>query len=189
MSQTPEQKTAIVTGAARGIGLATTKQFLAEGRRVAMIDRDSEALKAEAGALENVLPVVCDVSQPEQVDDLGVLQADNIVGSQFETLHGPFKVKFRQTLRYAQNNILTFIAIVNDHNTKLIGQIFSKLVHVFNLARLCPIMAFYVFTQNFTWMKGQQRGHRAGRRQDRHFHHRPGPERLPDGPAQLPQDP
>ena len=67
MSQTPEQKTAIVTGAARGIGLATTKQFLAEGRRVAMIDRDAEALMAEAGALENVLPVVCDVSQPEQV--------------------------------------------------------------------------------------------------------------------------
>ena len=68
MSQTPAQKTAIVTGAARGIGLATTKQFLAEGRRVAMIDRDAEALMAEAGALENVLPVVCDVSQPEQVD-------------------------------------------------------------------------------------------------------------------------
>ena len=61
------QKTAIVTGAARGIGLATTKQFLAEGRRVAMIDRDAEALMAEAGQLENVLPVVCDVSQPEQV--------------------------------------------------------------------------------------------------------------------------
>ncbi|WP_417742437.1 SDR family NAD(P)-dependent oxidoreductase [Salipiger sp.] len=68
MSQQTEQKTAIVTGAARGIGLATTKQFLAEGRRVAMIDRDAEALMAEAGALENVLPVVCDVSQPEQVD-------------------------------------------------------------------------------------------------------------------------
>ncbi|MCA0962953.1 SDR family NAD(P)-dependent oxidoreductase [Salipiger bermudensis] len=68
MSQQTEQKTAIVTGAARGIGLATTKQFLAEGRRVAMIDRDAEALMAEAGALENVLPVVCDVSQPDQVD-------------------------------------------------------------------------------------------------------------------------
>jgi NAD(P)-dependent dehydrogenase (short-subunit alcohol dehydrogenase family) len=67
MSQTPAQKTAIVTGAARGIGLATTKQFLAEGRRVAMVDRDAEALMAEASALENVLPVVCDVSQPEQV--------------------------------------------------------------------------------------------------------------------------
>ncbi|MEQ5870832.1 SDR family oxidoreductase [Sagittula sp. NFXS13] len=67
MTDTSVQKTAIVTGAARGIGLATTKQFLAEGRRVAMIDRDAEALMAEAKALENVLPVVCDVSQPEQV--------------------------------------------------------------------------------------------------------------------------
>ncbi|WP_343504042.1 SDR family NAD(P)-dependent oxidoreductase [Alloyangia pacifica] len=61
------QKTAIVTGAARGIGLATTKQFLSEGRRVAMIDRDADVLMAEAGQLDNVLPVVCDVSQPDQV--------------------------------------------------------------------------------------------------------------------------
>ncbi|WP_353471688.1 SDR family NAD(P)-dependent oxidoreductase [Salipiger sp. H15] len=67
MSQKTAPKTAIVTGAARGIGLATTKQFLAEGRKVAMIDRDAEVLMAEAGQLENVLPVVCDVSQPEQV--------------------------------------------------------------------------------------------------------------------------
>ena len=61
------QKTAIVTGAARGIGLATTKQFLSAGRRVAMIDRDAEVLMAEAGQLDNVLPVVCDVSQPDHV--------------------------------------------------------------------------------------------------------------------------
>ncbi|WP_127562899.1 SDR family NAD(P)-dependent oxidoreductase [Nioella ostreopsis] len=61
------QKTAIVTGAARGIGLATTKLFLEEGRRVAMIDRDVPALMEAASGLENVLPVVCDVSQPDQV--------------------------------------------------------------------------------------------------------------------------
>ncbi|MCA0998079.1 SDR family NAD(P)-dependent oxidoreductase [Alloyangia pacifica] len=67
MTQKTAPKTAIVTGAARGIGLATTKQFLAEGRKVAMIDRDAEALMEEAGQLEGVLPVVCDVSQPDQV--------------------------------------------------------------------------------------------------------------------------
>ncbi|WP_420395925.1 SDR family NAD(P)-dependent oxidoreductase [Nioella sp.] len=60
-------KTAIVTGAARGIGLATTKLFLEEGRRVAMIDRDEPALMEAASGLDNVLPVVCDVSQPDQV--------------------------------------------------------------------------------------------------------------------------
>lgn len=61
-------KTAIVTGAARGIGLATTRLFLEEGRRVAMIDRDGEALTAAAADLDNVLPILCDVSIPEQVD-------------------------------------------------------------------------------------------------------------------------
>ena len=59
--------TAIVTGAARGIGLATTKLFLDEGRRVAMIDRDAEALRAAADGLQGALPVICDVSQPDQV--------------------------------------------------------------------------------------------------------------------------
>jgi len=61
-------KTAIVTGAARGIGLATTRSFLGEGRRVAMIDRDGPALMAAAAELTGVLPVLCDVSVPDQVD-------------------------------------------------------------------------------------------------------------------------
>ncbi|MAC78500.1 MAG: 3-oxoacyl-ACP reductase [Rhodobacteraceae bacterium] len=61
------QKTAIVTGAARGIGLATVKQFLAEGRKVAMVDRDADVLMEEAGALDGVVPVACDVSDPDAV--------------------------------------------------------------------------------------------------------------------------
>ena len=60
-------KTAVVTGAARGIGLETAKAFLEEGFRVAMIDREAELLRTSAADLENVLPVVCDVSQPDQV--------------------------------------------------------------------------------------------------------------------------
>ena len=59
--------TAIVTGAARGIGLATTRLFLNEGRRVAMIDRDADELMKVADGMDNVLPVICDVSQPNQV--------------------------------------------------------------------------------------------------------------------------
>ena len=60
-------KTAIVTGAARGIGLAATKQFLEQGWRVVMINRDAPVLMEEAGRLKDVDPVVCDVSQPNQV--------------------------------------------------------------------------------------------------------------------------
>ncbi|MDG2340426.1 MAG: SDR family NAD(P)-dependent oxidoreductase, partial [Paracoccaceae bacterium] len=61
---------ALVTGAARGIGLATTKQFLAEGHHVVMVDRDAETLVAEATQLKNVTPFVCDVSREVEVDAL-----------------------------------------------------------------------------------------------------------------------
>ena len=60
-------KTAIVTGAARGIGLATTRLFLDQGRQVAMVDRDGDELMKVADGLKNVLPIICDVSQPDQV--------------------------------------------------------------------------------------------------------------------------
>jgi len=61
------QKTALVTGAARGIGLATTKLFLDMGWQVAMIDRDAPELKVAASGLDEVAVFNCDVSQPDQV--------------------------------------------------------------------------------------------------------------------------
>lgn len=61
------RKTALVTGAARGIGLATTRLFLREGWQVAMIDRDAPALEEAAQGLEGARAFLCDVSQPDQV--------------------------------------------------------------------------------------------------------------------------
>lgn len=60
-------KVAIVTGAARGIGLATTKQMLAAGMSVAMVDWDGAELAAASNGLERVLPLVFDVSKPDDV--------------------------------------------------------------------------------------------------------------------------
>lgn len=60
-------KTALVTGAARGIGLATTKLFLEEGWQVVMVDRDKPALDEASTGLEGVHALVADVSQPDQV--------------------------------------------------------------------------------------------------------------------------
>ena len=63
-------RTALVTGAARGIGLATATRFLAEGWTVALLDIDGPGVEAAAARLdrpEAVLAVTADVSDPEAV--------------------------------------------------------------------------------------------------------------------------
>lgn len=62
------QKTAIVTGAARGIGLATTDLFLANGYRVAMVDWDAVALQTVAAERAGVLALPLDISNPQDTD-------------------------------------------------------------------------------------------------------------------------
>lgn len=63
-------KTAIVTGAARGIGRAIASRFLQDGYRVGLLDIDENTLRKTASELpsSSVLPVVCDVANPESVD-------------------------------------------------------------------------------------------------------------------------
>nr|AHM02045.1 gluconate 5-dehydrogenase [uncultured miscellaneous Crenarchaeota group] len=64
------KKVAVITGSARGIGLATTKKFLAEGWRVAMLDIDGETQDRawrELSNPDNAASIHCDVSAPAQV--------------------------------------------------------------------------------------------------------------------------
>ena len=64
-------RVAVVTGAARGIGLAITRRFLAAGWRVAMLDDHADNLRREAAAFADpakVLGVECDVAFPDQVN-------------------------------------------------------------------------------------------------------------------------
>lgn len=60
-------RTAIVTGAANGVGLAIARHFLAQGANVMLADRDEERLKAEvAGADEeegNARAFTCDLRE------------------------------------------------------------------------------------------------------------------------------
>ena len=63
---------AVVTGGARGIGLAVGQWFLAHGHRIALLDIDSATLAQTAATLGQpgqVITVPCDVSDPQQVQD------------------------------------------------------------------------------------------------------------------------
>jgi NAD(P)-dependent dehydrogenase (short-subunit alcohol dehydrogenase family) len=61
-------KVVVVTGAARGIGLAIARRFLAGGWRAALLDIDRVTLAAAARELGNdALPLECDVAEPAQV--------------------------------------------------------------------------------------------------------------------------
>ena len=66
---TLDGRVALVTGAARGIGLAIAEKLASQGARVALIDRDGEAVQAAAQRMgSDALPVVADLTRAEDVE-------------------------------------------------------------------------------------------------------------------------
>jgi NAD(P)-dependent dehydrogenase (short-subunit alcohol dehydrogenase family) len=67
-----EDKVALVTGAASGLGLATAKAFAEAGASVVLADWNETEVKAAANELASkghkTLAVVCDVSDDAQVE-------------------------------------------------------------------------------------------------------------------------
>jgi NAD(P)-dependent dehydrogenase (short-subunit alcohol dehydrogenase family) len=63
----PAGKSALVTGGAQGIGLATAARLAADGWQLAIADNDAEALAEARAVLNPVLPLACDVSDEASV--------------------------------------------------------------------------------------------------------------------------
>jgi len=63
-----EGRTAIITGAGSGIGLATARMFSAEGATVVAVDISSDRLEALRGELAGIVTVAADISLPESAD-------------------------------------------------------------------------------------------------------------------------
>lgn len=72
-------KTALITGAARGIGLAFAKAYTAEGTRVAIADIDLARAQAAASEIKGAVAVKMDVSDQASIE-AAVAEAANALG-------------------------------------------------------------------------------------------------------------
>ncbi len=65
-----EDRVALVTGAARGIGAAIAAAFADEGATVAMVDRRADALEAAVARVPGAMGMVADMADESRVDEL-----------------------------------------------------------------------------------------------------------------------
>jgi 3-oxoacyl-[acyl-carrier protein] reductase len=67
-----EDRAAVITGGARGLGFAIAERFVAEGARVVVGDIDLDAARESVAELgeENAIAVRCDVTSEEDMTDL-----------------------------------------------------------------------------------------------------------------------
>ncbi|MDA3948141.1 MAG: SDR family oxidoreductase [Spirochaeta sp.] len=71
MTESLKGKVAAITGAASGIGLATTEAIIAAGGTVVLVDRDEAALKEVCGRLgASAIPLVLDLLNPDDCKSL-----------------------------------------------------------------------------------------------------------------------
>ena len=61
-------RTAVVTGASRGIGAAISTALASKGVRVVMLARNEVRLRDAARPLTGAIPLTCDVSDPQSVE-------------------------------------------------------------------------------------------------------------------------
>ncbi len=69
----PEQlegRTALITGAASGIGLATAEALAGRGARLLLVDRDAQALDRAAASINGAYTFTCDVSDEQEMEQL-----------------------------------------------------------------------------------------------------------------------
>ena len=75
-------KTVLITGAARGIGLATSEIFSNANYNVLMLDRDIEELKKVSARISNSTTLSFDISDTRSGDEIS-----NLISSQIGELH------------------------------------------------------------------------------------------------------
>jgi len=133
---------ALVTGAARGIGLATTRLFLDHGWQVAMIDRDAPALEEAATGLDGARPFLCDVSQPAEAEaTLSAVQAafgrlDALVNNAGVADFGPIEATDFQRWRRVMETNLDGVFLMSQASVPALKATRGALVNIASISGL-----------------------------------------------------
>lgn len=133
-------KVALVTGAARGIGLASTKKFLALDWHVVMVDMDGEELAKSSKELSNVTAIVFDVSEPENVEKLKAVvetnfgKLDALVNNAGIADFGPIQgTGFERWRRVMSNNLDAPFLMVQAF-TDLLAKVKGAIVNITSIS-------------------------------------------------------
>ena len=132
MARELEGKVAAVTGAASGIGLASTEAMLAAGARVVMVDRDQSALKALVDKHgDAVIPLIIDLLDPkdcatllprvlEQAGRLDILHANAgayVGGDLVDADHGAIDRMLNLNINVVMKNVRDALAHMIERRT------------------------------------------------------------------------
>jgi len=116
-------KTALVTGASRGIGAAIATSLGAAGARVALLARSEASINAGASKIGNgAVGVVCDVTDPESVANAAGIVRDKFGGAPDIIVNnaGLFQIKPIATIdpeeftRTIQTNLIAAFLLVRE---------------------------------------------------------------------------
>jgi len=135
-------KLAVITGAARGIGLATTNRFLEEGWKVVMIDRDGDELRMVSKSLPNAIAITADVSKPEDVEafinvvDQDFGQIDALINNAGVADFGPAEDTSFERWRTVMETNLDGVFLVSQAAIKLLKMSAGSIVNIASISGL-----------------------------------------------------
>lgn len=150
-------KTIVITGAARGIGLATAKALLNKGARVVIGDRDIDALEASVAAISALGPVSghpLDVTDREsfaafldKANADGGGHIDVLINNAGVMPVGPFLQQSQQSIRSSLEvnvyGVLTGCQLVLP---QMINRRSGHIINVASLSGLIPLPGQVVYT-------------------------------------------
>ncbi len=136
------QKTALVTGAARGIGLATSKLMIERGWQVAMLDRDTEELQKVSANLTGAVPFFCDVSIQSEVEKTlpAILERfgrlDAVVNNAGVAQFGPIEDTDFETWRTVMETNLDGVFLVSQAAVPALKETQGSIVNIASISGL-----------------------------------------------------